>query len=549
MTIHPYIWLEAKMAWHRVRNKEFLLTVSVFGFFFLMMLGSALLLGTLGTLVQMMLHAARMLAAVLARPMLTGVFLLWVLIPFLAGTRYASTGELDRMFAFPIRMGRWYALNVLWALTDPLIFLFAPAFLWLLYGMELLERPGTCVLSLLIVLLFVLTTIAFVQWIGHLLQAILTRRRASKVFPVCAWTVFLLGIAGLVIAALRASDPFALLSRITGLGVLRILPSSLAADALVHLHRGEAVELLFPLSTLLVYLVLVGRFGYRLFLRIHLEGIGPVAKRPALDRSHALEQVDGRLDRVFSFLRPEARVFLAKDLVYLARWNLFKFMYPYTLLGYLALLVYFSHTGGRESLCVWIPFSIVMMVLSGLPPALNVFGIEGAGARHHFIAPVSRKTAFVTKNVITFLANAVFVFSFLLLSFVVFRDIVGDIHWLWLAAFALYVQLACIGIGNVLSVLYPKAIDFKRFWARGVSMQAIFPVLGMLYGLFLFPVLFTTYCRISPYGRLFIYAGLAVLALVGNLLALGPASNLLDRRKERVLRTLEWEDKRIWKRR
>lgn len=547
MTIYPFIWLRTKRAWRRIRNREFLLTVSVFGVLLLLMLGSALLIGTLEPTLQTVLDAGRRLAVVLVRPMLTGVFLLWLLIPFLIGARYASTGELDRLFAFPIHMARWYALNLMWGLTDPLIFLFAPAFVWLLYGMGLLEHPGTCVISLLTLLLFVLTTIACAQWIGHLLQAIVARRRASKVFHVCVWMVSVLGIAGLVIATLRARAPFALWSKIAGLGVLRLLPSSLAADALVHLHLGDTVGFLFPLSTLVVYLVLVGWFGYRLFLKTYLEGVGPIAKRTDLDRSDALERMERRLDRMFPFLRPEVRVCIAKDLVYLTRWNVFKVFYPLSLVAYSGFLLYRLRTQGNpsEALCMWIPFVIMMTLPFAWPLPLNVFGVEGAGLRHYFIAPVPRRTVFVTKNAGMLLVNGPFMCSLLLLLFVVFRDTLAGMDWLWITAFTVYALFVWMAVGNVVSVLYPKTIDIKRFWGRQVDMRAILPMLATMYLLFLFPLLFMMGFHMSPRSMLFIYIGLAALALMGYLIALGPVSNLLERRKEQVLGTLEWGSKKI----
>jgi len=247
---------------------------------------------------------------------------------------------------------------------------------------------------------------------------------------------------------------------------LPVLPSTLAANALVHIHEGD-ISYVFRVSLpfLGVYLIASGYLAYRLAVKIHLGGAQAGGRRIGLRKSSLLERTENIVEKLCFFLPPEAKALLVKDLVYLMRWNALKVSYPVFVV---ILFVYpWSNQDAPFFFFCGRMFLFVLYLVNSF--SLNAFGMDGAAVHHCFIAPTSGRDIIVVKNCTQLVHAGAFLIAFAI------SLLVGRGHkptypqYLSSIAFSIGGILILHMLGGKVSILHPMTIQIRKVWGRTSS--------------------------------------------------------------------------------
>jgi len=420
------------------------------------------------------------------------VFLFWQLYPLFA----ASVGvqfDFANLLRFPLRFSSFFALSLIYGLFDPgavtsLFWLFC---MWVGLG---IARPAMLVWGLIVLLLFAAMSLLLGRMILLWTEKWLARRRTREVLGFIFILVMLsFQFIGPIINHLQHQHTRMQSSWVvTLLPVARVLPPGVAGRSLTYaLDRNPVLGALWFL-----FLVLYGT-AFFLLLRTRLvaqyrgENLSearaialptkslPPGTKASSSSSWEIPWVSGASGAVFE-----------KEVRYAFRSGpmLLNFVIPVVLVIFLGIT--FHQQGKNVDFLtrrpdMAFPIAVAYTFLIQMNMAFNSFAFEGTGMQFLLVAPVRFRDVIVGKNLFQGVAA---VFEAL--------AVWAAVSWIFAppplaivtATFAglFYATLANFAVGNILSVCYPRKLDFGTFRRKklaGVTMLIGMITQGMLIGL------------------------------------------------------------------
>lgn len=472
------------------------------------------------------------------------IFLFWQIYPIFAASVGAQF-DFSNLLRFPLRFGSFFTLSLIYGLFDPgavasMVWLFC---MWIGLG---IARPAAMVWALLVLIAFATMNLFFSRMLFVWIERWLARRRTREILGF----IFILIILGFQFigpavehfqhnhSGLQTSWAPALLS------VSSVLPPGLAGRSLeLGLASSLAPAALLLLGLLVYATVFLWLFRVRLAAQYRGENLSETTvvprASPASPAAASRAVKSASLREIPGVPGPVAAVF-QKELRYALRSGpmLLNIIVPLIVVIIFGLAVrqpqkgndFFAHASRTGFI---FPIAIAYTLLIQMNWVFNCFAFEGAGIQFFLLAPVRFRDVMVGKNL--FLS---------LVSLVQALLVWAAVSWIFspppvitvLATFAalLYGSLANFAIGNVLSVCFPRRLEFGAFRQKkqaGVTMAVAFAAQAVLIGLGAVVFAVTYFLHHSALA-IPIFLGLSVIAAIGYRFSLGRVDRLAMTHRE-----------------
>jgi ABC-2 type transport system permease protein len=473
------------------------------------------------------------------------ISLFWQIYPIFAASVGAQF-DFSNLLRFPLRFGSFFTLSIIYGLFDPGA---VASMVWLLcmwIGLGI-AQPAAIGWALLVLVAFAAMNLFFARMLFVWIERWLARRRTREILGF----IFILIIIGFQFigpaiehfehhrAALQAGWIPALLA------VSNALPPGLAGRSL---QLGLASSLAQAALSLIFLLVYAGAFLWLLRIRLAAqyrgenlsETVAPaaIAKAPRASLPRAATAASPLLE-IPGIPRPIAAVF-EKEMRYAMRSGpmLLNLIIPVIVVIIFGLAIRQPHKGedffAHASRTGFIfPIAIAYTLLIQMNWVFNCFAFDGTGIQFFLLAPVRFQDVVMGKNL--FLSAVTLVQALLVWAVV---------NWFFsppplvivVATFAalLYGTLANFAIGNILSVCFPRRLEFGVFRQKkqaGVTMlvafvaQAVLIALGAL-------VFAGTHFLHRTILAIPIFLAFAIIAAIGYRFSLGRIDRLAMSRRE-----------------
>ncbi|MGH9727165.1 MAG: hypothetical protein ACRD4V_01065 [Candidatus Acidiferrales bacterium] len=411
------------------------------------------------------------------------VFLFWQLYPLTAASVGAQF-DFSNLLRFPLRMGSFVILSLIYGLFDPgavasLFWLFC---MWIGLGVA---RPGMLGWGLLVLVVFAAMNLVLGRMILLWTEKWLARRRTREVLGF----IFILAMLsfqfiGPTINHLQHHHTKLQAGWIvTLLPVARALPPGVAGQSLADALGGNFVLA----APWFLFLVLYGA-AFFLLLRTRLvaqyrgENLSE-ARAPALP---AKTQRSGGRAASSSWEIPwisgASGAVFEKEVRYAFRSGpmLLNFVIPVVLVIFLGITFrqqgrnvnFFSHAPDMA-----FPIAVAYTFLIQMNMIFNSFAFEGTGVQFLLFAPVRFRDVMAGKNLFQGVAAMIETLAVWAVVAWIFSPPPLTIVTATLAGL-LYATLANFAIGNILSVCYPRRLDFHAF--RKKKLSGITMLIGMI---------------------------------------------------------------------
>jgi ABC-2 type transport system permease protein len=412
------------------------------------------------------------------------VFLFWQFVPLFA---LATTAQFDfsNLLRFPLRFSSFFLLSLVYGLFEPIgvVSLF-----WLLsiaVGIEL-SRPGLLAVILPAFALFAAVNILLSRAIFSWLERWLAQRRTREILAV----VLLLGVMSAQLVGPLANrwgkQAMPLARRVEP--VSNALPPGMLGNAITGAVRGHARHMAMRTVALALYgLGFAWLLGIRLRAQFRGEDLGE-SRAPVVARAAPVAQAGWKLGGLSS---PVTAV-LEKELRYLFRSGpmLLSLLTPLVMVAYFSFAVggeHFTHFEGLHSrapgLVLPAGVGVVVLVLTNM--IYNSFGFDGPGVRLLLVSPVCFRDVLLGKNLAQ---GAVALVESLLVWSGVSLLVAPPAAGVVLGTFAalLFALLANFAVGDILSLYFPRRLEFGAFRGQrnaGVTVFVSIMIQGFVLGL------------------------------------------------------------------
>lgn len=478
------------------------------------------------------------------------VFLFWQIYPIFAASVGAQF-DFSNLLRFPLRFTSFLILSVVYGLFDPgavssVFWLFC---MWIGLG---IARPAMLGWALLVLLAFAAMNLFFARMLFAWIEKWLARRRTREILGF----VFILIIIGfqLIVPTIehyqhhRADLQAAWLVTLVSVG--NVLPPGLAGRSLQLGLSSNFVQAAYLFLFLIIY---AAAFFYLLRIRLvaqfHGEnlsetsaaapsGAAPRKARPlsaakSASSSWVIPGIPGPIAAVFE-----------KEVRYSFRSGpmLIQLLAPLIIVAIFSVAIHQPHThphkGGdffdiafRNGFMF--PIVIAYMFLIQMNIVFNCFAFEGTGIQFFLLAPVRFRDVIMGKNLFVSLVSVIESFLVLLLLSLIFSPPPLVIVVATFAAL-LYGTLGNLAVGNLLSVAFPRRLEFGVFRQKrqaGVTMavalvsQIVFIGLGAL-------VFILTWTTHRPALAILIFLAFAIATAIGYRISLGRIDALAMSRRE-----------------
>ncbi|MHB8525999.1 MAG: hypothetical protein ACYDD2_07580 [Candidatus Acidiferrales bacterium] len=420
------------------------------------------------------------------------VFLFWQLYPLFA----ASVGvqfDFANLLRFPLRFGSFFALSLIYGLFDPgavaaLFWLFC---MWVGLG---IARPGMLAWGLIVLLMFAALNLLLARMLLAWTERWLARRRTREVLAV-VFILMILSIQFIGPAINHFQNHHARMQThwvMMLLPVARFLPPGIAAQSLTHALAGNFARA----PQWLIFLALYAAaflFLLRARLVAQYRGENLSEAQAAAPRRAMAQRTTGKTPASsweVPLVSGTAGAIFEKEVRYALRSGpmLLNFVIP------VILVVFFGITAHQQarhadffsrSPDMMFPIAIAYTFLIQMNMVFNSFAYEGGGVQFLLFSPVRFRDVMAGKNLFQGLAAVIEALA-----------VWAAVAWLFspppavivTATFAglLYATLANFAIGNILSVWFPRRLDFGAFRRKklaGVTMLIGMVTQGILIGL------------------------------------------------------------------
>jgi ABC-2 type transport system permease protein len=416
------------------------------------------------------------------------VFLFWQLYPLFA----ASVGvqfDFANLLRFPLRFSSFFALSLIYGLFDPgaVASLFWLLCMWVGLG---IARPAMLVWGLIVLFLFAAMNLLLGRMILLWTEKWLARRRTREVLGFI-FILVMLSFQFIGPAVNHLQHQHARIQAgwvVTLLPVARVLPPGVASHSLTYALGGNPV-----LGAL--WILLLALYGAVFFLLLRTRLIAQYSGENLSEaRAVALPTKALRAGTTTSWEIPwvsdASGAVFEKEVRYAFRSGpmLLNFVIPVILVIFLGITFHQQGRNGdffvrRPDMAF--PIAVAYTFLIQMNMVFNSFAFEGTGVQFLFVAPVRFRDVMVGKNLFQGVAA---VFEAL--------TVWAAVSWIFAPppltivtatlAGLLYATLANFAVGNILSVCYPRKLDFGAFQRKklpGVTMLIGMVSQGLLIGL------------------------------------------------------------------
>ena len=468
------------------------------------------------------------------------VFLFWQLYPLFA----ASVGvqfDFANLLRFPLRFGSFIALSLIYGLFDPgavtaLFWLFC---MWVGLG---IARPGMLLWGLTVLLVFAALNLLLARMLLAWTEKWLARRRTREVLAV-VFILMMLSIQFIGPAINHFQNHHAQVRTnwvVMLLPVARLLPPGIAAQSLTYALADN-----FALAPrwLLLLALYVAAFFFLLRARLVAQYCGENLSeaRAAVPRRAMAPRATGKTPASsweIPLVSGTAGAIFQKEVRYVLRSGpmLLNLVIPVILVVFFGIT---AHQQGRHadffsrSPDMMFPIAIAYTFLIQMNMVFNSFAYEGGGVQFLLFSPVRFRDVMAGKNLFQGVAAVIEALA-----------VWAAVAWLFspppavivTATFAglLYATLANFAVGNILSVCFPRKLDFGAFRRKklagvtmliGMATQGI--LIGMGAGVFLLAKHFDRMGLVMP-----IFLVFAAVAGAGYLFSLTKIDRLALNRRE-----------------
>jgi ABC-2 type transport system permease protein len=505
---------------------------------------------------------------------LAGITVIWQLIPLMTAS-LGSDADIERFRQYPLSTRDLFVIDLALGSFSPVSLLVYPAIAAVLAGCVARSRANLP-LGIISIGLFTVFNVVLSRYAHRLISALLSNRKRREIIAVL---IFLLVLTPQVFISLTSRDRSRSViehnsnpnetidkteKRIQAVGdYLAWLPPGVAAR---NLRAGtEALSLINWLALLAAagFVFGIGSLEYSRLIKDYYgrtpSSVRLLRRKPKQDRSAARQGAlleagepasqpvasSGRsrfsLLELFSpWLEPATTAVLEKEIKYLYRSPRAFLIFIGPLLGTVIFIMpmglgTLTARADNYRLAIIVLYSIILDTQF----FSNSFGFDWHGAKLYFLAPVKGSSVLIGKN----LAALCIMCVQIAVIMVMFSVLNGRFNPVALVdagfAFAIAAPLS-LAMGNYLSVLYPRAVDFSKVYGRSyssISQLVMFldiPLKAVILGAG--PVL--GWILNSPGTTYAVFGVEAVLAAVVYRVTIGNAGRLMDRRAESFLQSL-----------
>jgi hypothetical protein len=450
----------------RSRKKQAELAMGAVGF----VLGAIFVLGATFGLYFGAIFAVRAGNLVLLELMLWGVFLFWQFVPILF-EGYSPGLNFREVARYPVSLRLYLLLNATYGLSDPAAI---AGLLWLLsIWMGILsERPAWALPAAGLFVVFVALNVFCNRIVIGLFERFQsTRKGRERLVAVLLLLMFVPQMINMFANGWIKVHRFPLppwLSDAVAM-VRNISPPRLVLQIL---SPGET-QLLLPLALLLAYTLLAALLQYRQLRAVYQGEIYAesfkVHRELKVKRGWQLPGMDAAVSAIFEkelrYIRQNSRLLVA-------------LVYPLVVWGFLLVggpgkrIFSLSHAGNL--LGAFAGF----LALSVSNVAYNTFGMDDQGFARWLLSPLPLEKVMQAKN----LAQGALMFAIYMVGTGVILT-VGHVPLDMLVAVTagfLALLILHLGAGNVISVYWPRRIDFTKMTTRMTSSASGFAALAIL---------------------------------------------------------------------
>ncbi|MFZ0416150.1 MAG: hypothetical protein WAM15_15025 [Candidatus Acidiferrales bacterium] len=430
--------------------------------------------------------------------MLWAVFLFWQLYPIFA----ASVGvqfDFANLLRFPLRFGSFFALSVIYGLFDPgavasLFWLFC---MWIGLG---IARPELLPWAFLVLLAYAAMNLLLGRMLLAWTEKWLARRRTREILGF-VFVLVMLSFQFLGPAIQHFQHQHTRIQSnwvVMLLPVAHVLPPGVAGSALDHALSQD----LLSASASLLFLALYGAAFFwllraRLVAQYHGENLGdsPKASRPparlapaARPAADAAKLEASRASWEIPFVsRPSAAIF-EKEIRYAFRSGpmLLNMLVPIILVIFFGISVQQQGKAGfmKHAPHMIFPIAIAYTFLTQMNFVFNSFAFDGTGIQFLLLVPVRFREILIGKNLfhaLMAIVQALIVWVAVAWTFGPPPPLIVATTFVALA----YGTLANFAVGNLLSVCFPRKLEFGAFRQKklaGVTMAVGLLTEGVIIG-------------------------------------------------------------------
>lgn len=414
-------------------------------------------------------------AMLVARDALAIIYLTWALTPLL-GFQLNESFDLTKLFIYPVSYRQIFSGSVLGSLLDLPVLLTLPTFGVLLAFFS--ASPGACAVNFLLLLLFLLHTLALGQAITLLLIGFLRSRRFRDltvvVLPLIGMTYY---IGQRVFFSHLEHGTFEDLLDGPTWRLMGWLPPGWAAQGLSSAHDGDWVTALLQMGLLAAAALAALWVAATVLKTLYLGDRGPRVARaapPGAKSARKATLVENKAAGLSRFLPADVAAVAQKEFLYLGREPQYKAMavnavYTLVAIALPVLLPIASRGGPSQTILMlgdWLLFGLSGTLLLALLPLLfNIWAGEGAAITVLFSFPTRRRALLLGKN----LAHGSVL---LLLNFTGLTLAAALTHrWQALPLVLIWTLLAApvlLTAGNLVSIRFPHRMLVRgQRWSRG----------------------------------------------------------------------------------
>ncbi len=408
------------------------------------------------------------------------IFGLWQLMPLVASV--ASTGGADSssLLRFPLSLCAFVTVQLVYGSADITTVLGTLSLLGITLGVAVAKPiliPATAFLLLLFGLFNVVLARAVIVWI----ERWLAQRRTRELMGVLIVFVLIsLQFIGPTINRSHGKRPMPLIHAVERvLPLERALPPGLVALSVAQTAKGQVH--LAPPALLVAYLAAV---TWILVLRMKA-----IYRGEELSEAPATRKTGDRIPRRSRGLEGSIAAIFEKELTYLRRSPpvLFSLVAPIFMLLTFGTYRSVSHFPSSASHFLF-PIGVAYSLLTLINLVYNCFANDAGGVQFYFSSPVAIRRVIFAKNLVSLCLIAIQLAILWVAVRVMFQPpsaemLVATLTWL---AFAAPLTFAA---GNVVSVYFPKKVDYAKFGRQkgsaagaliGLVVQAVAVGIGML---------------------------------------------------------------------
>lgn len=472
------------------------------------------------------------------------VFIFWQIYPIFAASVGAQF-DFSNLLRFPLRFGSFFALSIIYGLFDPgavasVVWLFA---MWI--GLTL-ARPALFLWGFIVLLAFAALNLFFARMLFVWIERWLAQRRTREILGLI-FILFFISFQFIGPAIEHFQDRHSHLQSVWILALLPLanaLPAGVAAHSLRSALAGLFIPAAYSLLFVLIYAaVFLWFFRLRLAAQYRGENLSEtaaVAPAPAARQrapSLRISKTTASSWEIPGLSRPVAAIF-EKEIRYALRSGimLLNLFVPLLVIIILAVTPHQTHSGDdffRHASKMIFPIAIAYAILIQTNWVFNCFAFEGTGIQFLFMAPVRFREIMVGKNL--FLGVISFVEALLIWAIVsiVFSP---PPPMIVAAGFAglLYATIANCAIGNILSLCYPRRLEFGVFRQKKQAGVTVFfgliaqvVLIGLGAGVFMLAQFLH-----RPALAVFIFIGFAMLTAIAYRVSLNRVDSIALNHRE-----------------